>query len=110
MATVRGVKRLFPNASPAMVEIMITVWVMARPLVQFKHNYNYVSRAVMYQWFNKHLKLGFQEPIVEEDFEPLSVEEMTVWDEEHPKPRPATTTNGPCSATSAKTPSGRWTP
>ena len=39
---------------------------MAKPLVQFPHNYNYVSRAVMYQWFNKHLKLGLAEPIVEE--------------------------------------------
>lgn len=60
--------------------------VMLAPLVHFKHNYNYVSRAAMYPWFNKHLKLGFQEPIVEEDFQPLSREEMTVWDDEHPKP------------------------
>jgi len=60
--------------------------VMAKPLVHFKHNYNYVSRAVMYSWLNKHLKLGFEEPIVEEDFRPLSVEEMTVWDDRHAKP------------------------
>ena len=52
----------------------------------FPHNYNYVSRAVMYDWLNKHLKLGQEEPIVEEDFQPLSREEMTVWDDEHPKP------------------------
>ena len=32
--------------------------VMAKPLLQFPHNYNYASRAVMYQFFNKHLKLG----------------------------------------------------
>ena len=61
--------------------------VMAKPLVQFPHNYNYVSRAVMYLWMNKHLKLGLPEPIVEEDFRPLSKAEMTVWDDEHPKPR-----------------------
>ena len=60
--------------------------VMAKPLLQFPHNYNYVSRAVMYAWFNKHLKLGFEEPIVEEDFRPLSVAEMSVWDEQHPAP------------------------
>jgi dienelactone hydrolase len=60
--------------------------VMAKPLVHFPHNYNYVSRAVMYPWMNKHLKLGLREPIVEEDFVPLSVAEMTVWDESHPKP------------------------
>jgi len=52
----------------------------------FPHNYNYVSRSVMYHWLNKHLKLGQKEPIVEEDFEPLSVEAMSVWDDAHPKP------------------------
>jgi dienelactone hydrolase len=60
--------------------------VMAKPLVHFPHNYNHVSRAVMYSWFNKHLKLGLEEPIVEEDFRPLSVAEMTVWDAAHPAP------------------------
>ena len=60
--------------------------VMAKPLVHFPHNYNYVSRAVMYHWFNKHLKLGLDEPIVEEDFRPLSVAEMSVWDAAHPAP------------------------
>ena len=60
--------------------------VMAKPLVQFPHNYNYVSRAAMYSWFNKHLKLGYSDPIVEEDFVPLSIAEMTVWDDKHPQP------------------------
>ena len=60
--------------------------VMAKPLVQFPHNYNYVSRGVMTRWFNKHLKLGLEEPIVEEDFQPLSVAEMSVWDQQHPAP------------------------
>ena len=60
--------------------------VMAKPLTHFKHNYNYVSRAVMYHWFNKHLKLRQPEPIVEEDFQPLSIDEMTVWNDEHPRP------------------------
>lgn len=60
--------------------------VMAKALVHFPHNYNYVSRAVMYSWMNKHLKLGFKDPIVEEDFLPLSREELSVWDDKHPKP------------------------
>ncbi len=60
--------------------------VMAKPLVQFPHNYNYVSRGQMYHWLNAHLKLGFEEPVVEESFKPLSVAEMSVWDAEHPKP------------------------
>ncbi|MGO9114364.1 MAG: alpha/beta hydrolase [Thermoguttaceae bacterium] len=60
--------------------------VMAKSLLQFPHNYNYASRAVMYQFFNKHLKLGLTEPIIEGDFKPLSVAEMSVWDAAHPKP------------------------
>jgi len=60
--------------------------VMAKPLLQYPHNYNYVSRAVMYSWMNKHFKLGLPEPIVEEDYKPLSIEELTVWDKDHPAP------------------------
>ena len=60
--------------------------VMAKPLLQFGHNYNYVSREVMYHWVNKHLKLGLEEPIVEEDYKPLLRTEMTVWDDKHPRP------------------------
>ena len=40
----------------------------------------------MYHWINKHLKLGLPEPIIEEDFKPLSVEEASVWNAEHPRP------------------------
>jgi dienelactone hydrolase len=61
--------------------------VMLKPLIHFGHNYNYVSRAAMYQWFNKHLKLGLKEPVVEEDYERLTREEMSVWDEQHPRPK-----------------------
>jgi hypothetical protein len=60
--------------------------VEAHPLIQFPHNYNYVSRAAMYEFFNKHFKLGAKSPIVEEDFKPLSREELTVWTAEHPQP------------------------
>ena len=54
--------------------------------LHFGHNYNYVTRQVMYHWFNKHLKLGHQEPIIEDDYELLTTEEITVWDDEHPQP------------------------
>jgi len=60
--------------------------VMLTPLPQFGHNYNYVSRAAMYAWFNQHLKLGQKEPVVEEDYRRLTAKEMSVWDEQHPKP------------------------
>jgi dienelactone hydrolase len=55
-------------------------------LTHFKHNYNYVSRAVMYSWFNRHMKLGHKDPVVEEDFKLLSAEEHAVWNDEHPVP------------------------
>ncbi len=60
--------------------------VMLKPLVHFGHNYNYVSRAAMYGWFNKHLGLGLAEPIVEEDYKRLTQEELTVWNDQHPQP------------------------
>jgi dienelactone hydrolase len=60
--------------------------VMLKRGEHFGHNYNYVSRAAMYSWFNRHLKLGLKEPIVEEDYKRLTREEMSVWDDKHPKP------------------------
>ena len=64
--------------------------VMAKPLLQFPHNYNYVSRAVMYRFMNDQFKLGLEIPIVEEDFKPLSIPEMSVWDADHPKTKGGT--------------------
>src|SRR5439155_6147250 len=40
----------------------------------------------MYQWMNKQLKLGLKQPVVEEDFVPLTHDELTVWDDKHPQP------------------------
>ncbi len=60
--------------------------VALRPFLQFGHNYNYVSRAAIYSWLNKYLKLGLTDPIVEEDYRPLSIPDMSVWDEGHPAP------------------------
>ena len=52
----------------------------------FEHNYNYVSRAAMYNWVNRFFQLGFQEPVVEEDHRRLTRTELTVWDPQHPTP------------------------
>lgn len=60
--------------------------VMLKALLHFGHNYNYVSRAVMYSWVNKHFRLGLPEPVVEENYRRLTAKELTVWDEQHPKP------------------------
>lgn len=56
------------------------------PQLQFPHNYNSATRELMYSWMNKHLNLGLKEPIIETDFEPLTPQEYTVWDKDHPKP------------------------
>jgi hypothetical protein len=61
--------------------------VIAKCFPQFDHNYNQVSREVMYNWFNKHLKLGLPEPVVEKPFEPVSAKELSVYDEDHPRPK-----------------------
>ncbi len=57
------------------------------PFLQFGHNYNAVSRRAMYGFVNRHFQLGHEEPIEERDFLPLTREEMSVWNEEHPAPR-----------------------
>ena len=40
----------------------------------------------MYEFFNQHFKLGLEKPVLEADFELLSQEQMTVWNENHPAP------------------------
>jgi hypothetical protein len=60
--------------------------VVLRSFLQFGHNYNGVSRAVMYDWFNRHLRLGYSEVPREQPFVPLTVTEASVWDALHPKP------------------------
>jgi len=60
--------------------------VMCTDLLHFKHNYNYVTRRLMYEWFNEYLGLGHDTPIVEEDSPHLTPEEHAVYDNEHPRP------------------------
>ncbi|MCC6234079.1 MAG: acetylxylan esterase [Verrucomicrobiales bacterium] len=60
--------------------------VSLKHLPHFGHNYNYVSRAAMYSWMNKHLGLGLAEPVLEQDYPRLTGAELTVWDAQHPKP------------------------
>ncbi|MDA1013024.1 MAG: VCBS repeat-containing protein, partial [Planctomycetota bacterium] len=55
-------------------------------LTQFPHNYNHASRAAMYEFVNRHLKLGLTEPIVERPYRRLSQAERTVFDDAHPRP------------------------
>jgi dienelactone hydrolase len=63
--------------------------VMAKCFPQFDHNYNQVSREVMYNWFNKHLALGQKEPVQEKPFAPVPPARLSVYDAEHPRPADA---------------------
>lgn len=63
--------------------------VHAKTYPQFGHNYNQVSREMMYAWFNQHLNLGLNEPIEERDFNPVPPAELRVYDAEHPVPADA---------------------
>ena len=60
--------------------------VYCEEMLHFPHNYNAVTRGIMYSWMNKHLKPGRKEPIKELDWKPLTAEEYTVWNDEHPAP------------------------
>lgn len=53
----------------------------------FQHNYNAVTRSAFYTFLNKHFKLGQPSPVIEKDFEPLTREQLTVWDNQHPAPK-----------------------
>ena len=67
--------------------------VMAKYL-SFPHNYNQVSREVMYNFFNKHLGFGQTAAIVEKPFTPVPPNELSVYDEKHPLPKDATNAQG----------------
>ena len=61
--------------------------VICPDLLHFKHNYNAVTRGYMYSWFNTHLELGLEEPIVEKDFQLFTKAEHAVWNDKHPMPK-----------------------
>lgn len=55
-------------------------------MLQFPHNYNAVTRGLMYSWMNRHLNLGLDEPLVETDWPLFTDEEAALWTDEHPAP------------------------
>ncbi len=64
--------------------------VAAKCFPDFEHNYNQVSREIMYGWFNEHLQLGWEEtPVTEVVFEPIAPAELSVFDDEHALPSDA---------------------
>lgn len=58
----------------------------AKCLPQFGHNYNAVSREIMFDWFAEHLGLSDSAPKVQSDFWPMTRDELTVFDDKHPRP------------------------
>ncbi|HAB14095.1 MAG TPA: hypothetical protein DCE47_20625 [Planctomycetaceae bacterium] len=63
--------------------------VHAKCYPQFGHNYNQVSREMMYAWMNQYLKLGLVDPIRERDFRPIAPGRLAIFDDEHPQPKDA---------------------
>lgn len=59
---------------------------VAAKFFEFPHNYNAPSRAMMYDFFNRTLKLNAKS-LEERDYQPLSQAEATVFDAEHPAPK-----------------------
>jgi hypothetical protein len=60
----------------------------------FEHNFNQVSREMMYNWFNTQLTLGAPSPISEKPFVPALRPELTVFDAAHPRPKDASDAAG----------------
>ncbi len=53
----------------------------------FPHNYNLVTREHIYDFFNTHFRLGLPaDRLKERDYEPLTREQLSVWDAQHPAP------------------------
>ena len=61
--------------------------VICGDLLRFRHNYNVVTRELMYDWFNRHLHLGHKGAIEEADFRALTSEEHAVYNDKHPRPQ-----------------------
>ncbi len=63
--------------------------VMARCFPQFKHNYNQVSREVMYNWFNGISASVRRSRSRRSRSQPVPPAELSVFDEKHPQPKDA---------------------
>lgn len=50
---------------------------------------NAVSCSAFFTLLNRHVKLGFESPVIEQDYKRLSRAELTVWNEQHPAPKKA---------------------
>jgi hypothetical protein len=60
----------------------------------FPHNYNQVSREMLYGFLNRHFELGLPNPISERPFVPVPIAELSVFDAAHPRPADETDAAG----------------
>lgn len=63
--------------------------VHAKCYPQFGHNLNVVAREMMYNWFNRHLKLGQPEPVVEKPIRPVPPADLSVYHTKYTLPSDA---------------------
>ncbi len=80
------VRRGFPDLERHYTALGVKNKVAHAAFLHFPHNYNSVSRTAMYHFVNKHLGLGLEEPILEKPYKRLTREQLTVWDDQHPRP------------------------
>ncbi|MCC9605121.1 alpha/beta hydrolase family protein [Blastopirellula sp. JC732] len=76
----------FPELKKLYEELGAPKNVSLHAAVHFPHNYNNVARAPMYDIFSRAFGLGIKAPIVEHDYTLLTKDQLTVWDDQHPRP------------------------
>ncbi len=79
-------KKGYPELQQLYSMLGVPDHVYCEQMLHFPHNYNAVTRGIMYSWMNKHLDLGIKEPITEVEWKPLTEQEYTVWNAQHPAP------------------------
>jgi hypothetical protein len=60
--------------------------VAAKAWLEYGHQYNRHAREFMYAFFSKHL-LGKDEPVAEKPYRPTPPKELSVYDQDHPRPK-----------------------
>lgn len=53
---------------------------------EFGHNFNLPARQAMYAWMNTHLQIGVKNPERERPYKRLEEEQLSVWNDRHPRP------------------------
>jgi len=76
----------FPELSKLYGILGVQENLMLHSRTEFGHNYNLPSRQAMYRWLNGHLGINAKNPGRERPHKRLHKEQLTVWNDKHPKP------------------------